>query len=62
MMNNLNKDDVCRYTGHYHKYLFSLSKDTWEAMKQLKLRSGLTWNQFFEVYVIEKNKEDKNLY
>lgn len=48
------KDDAVRYTGHYHKYLFSLHKETWEAMQRKKLDSGLTWNQFFEREILEK--------
>lgn len=58
-MNTLDKDDECRYTGHYHKYLFSLAKTTWDTMNRMKLRSGLTWNLFFITYLIEKNKEEE---
>jgi len=55
----LREDDVCRYTGHYHKYLFSLNKETWEKMQRKKLDTGLTWNLFFEKYLLLNEKEDE---
>ena len=52
------KDNAVRYTGHYHKYLFSLHKDVFEEMQQKKLDSGLTWNLFFEKYILEKEEKE----
>jgi hypothetical protein len=53
----LDPKDECRYTGHYHKYLFSLNKLTWEKMRQKKLNTGLTWNQFFEKYLLNLEED-----